>query len=169
MFNIAKDTFMIIGLILIALYIILNIILGIVLNSLNKTMYGKNSIIAWIPLVNLYLLGKLTVNKIIGWLLVIGFILTFETTFTTYDGSTATESLISILPTGISDKISIILNLTIIVLFIYAIIKLVKLKKNNSVQKQQATAFNQDNIIQSTVEKQVIEYNLNTIDENKND
>ena len=52
---------------LIAIYVVL----GIVLNKLNKKIYGKGTALAWIPLCNTYLLGKLTVNKVVGIALII--------------------------------------------------------------------------------------------------
>ena len=40
------------------------------LNDFNKFVYGKTTIIVWVPILNVYLLGKLTVNEIFGWVLV---------------------------------------------------------------------------------------------------
>ena len=48
---------------------IIHILLGIFLNKFNKLVYGEGSILAWFPIFNLYLLGKLTVNKYVGWIL----------------------------------------------------------------------------------------------------
>ena len=39
------------------------------LNNLHQTLYGKRTILVWIPIVNVYLLGKMTVNKLVGWIL----------------------------------------------------------------------------------------------------
>ncbi len=47
------------------------ILFGIILFKLNKAINKKVTLIAWIPIVNIYLLGKLTVNKIVGWILII--------------------------------------------------------------------------------------------------
>lgn len=53
------------------LVITIYVIQAIILTKLNKKMYGKGSALAWIPFANLYLLGKLTVNEIVGWILVV--------------------------------------------------------------------------------------------------
>ena len=57
--------------IVLILVIVLYVVLGIVLNKLNKLMYGKGTAMAWIPLANIYLLGKLTVSKLLGWILLV--------------------------------------------------------------------------------------------------
>ena len=49
--------------------ILIYILVGILLNKLNKVMYGKGTALAFIPFCNVYLLGKLTINKIVGWVL----------------------------------------------------------------------------------------------------
>lgn len=45
---------------------ILYMVGAFILNKTNKIIYGKNTILAWIPFINLYLLGKLTFGKIFG-------------------------------------------------------------------------------------------------------
>ena len=47
------------------------IFLGIFLNKYSKLKTGKGTAIAWIPVINVYVLGKLAFNKIVGWLLVV--------------------------------------------------------------------------------------------------
>ncbi len=42
---------------------------SIFLNKFNKLIYGKATIMAWIPICDLYLLGKLAVNKNVGLIL----------------------------------------------------------------------------------------------------
>lgn len=56
---------------------IISIIPGFIIYKLNKIMYHEKSIMAWIPIVNIYLLGKLTINKMVGKLLIIGLIIVF--------------------------------------------------------------------------------------------
>ena len=51
------------SLLYIIILIILWIIEGIIINKLHKEMYGKATALAWVPFCNIYLLGKLTVNK----------------------------------------------------------------------------------------------------------
>ena len=72
-------------------------------------MYREKSIMAWIPIVNIYLLGKLTTNKIGGILLFLGLIIVFcfDVPFIMF----------------------ILYIIILIVIYIYAIIKYIKLKK----------------------------------------
>ena len=60
-------------------------LLAIFLNNLNKKVNGTTSVMAWIPLANVYLLGKLTFSKDAGYGLVALFILsgTLKLTFAT--------------------------------------------------------------------------------------
>ena len=85
---------------------LLSILPGILLYKLNKVMRLEKSIIAWIPIYNIYLLGKLTINELFARLLVIGLFI-----FIGWD------------ITGI------LYCITIALLYIYAIIKYIKLKK----------------------------------------
>jgi len=94
---------------LIAIYVVL----GIVLNKLNKKIYGKGTALAWIPLCNTYLLGKLTVNKIFGFILIALQILGF-----------------GLIPQQFQLMYSAINGMLFIGLFIYAIVKLNKLGKS---------------------------------------
>ena len=102
---------------------------GIILTKLNKLMYGKGTPMAWIPLANVYLLGKLTVNKIVGWVLIAFFILSCSVSIS-INGN---ETTYGILPENIRSIVSTIYSLVAFVLFIYAIVKYVKLKKSGGV------------------------------------
>ena len=110
-----------IAILLIAIYVVL----GIFLNKYNKLVNGKGTAMAWIPIANLYLLGKLTVNKVVGWVLVILTLITGTST-TTING---VETEHSLLPAGVSRIITIIVNIAVVGLFIYGVIKYNKLKK----------------------------------------
>lgn len=114
--------------VLLVIVIAIYIVQGIFLTKLNKLMYGKGTALAWIPIANAYLLGKLTINKVVGWILVIG---TFSTmTFTTT--LNGVEKTTSILPASISSTVSNIISIAELVLLIYAIIKYFKLKKEGN-------------------------------------
>ncbi|MEG0826705.1 MAG: hypothetical protein RR404_04480 [Bacilli bacterium] len=112
--------------------IIIYVVFAIFLNKLNKLMYNKKTPMAWIPIFNIYLLGKLAVNKLVGWILVICVFLT-STSTTTVNG-VKTES--GILPSGIRSVVSTVYLIAVIALFIYAIIKYYKLKKNKNGVKE---------------------------------
>lgn len=97
---------------------------AIILNSLNKKMYGKGTALAWIPICNIYLLGKLTIHKIMGWILVALFFLTGNTTV----AINGLKKTYSILPAGINSFVKNIYSIGVFGLFIYAIVKNVQLK-----------------------------------------
>ena len=96
------------------------------LNKLHKLMYGKGTIFAWLPLFQVYLLGKLTINKSVGWGLVLcSFV--FSTSTSTLNGVTVDSSFIKYAP--LRNLLSTALTYAEIGLLIYAIIKYMKLKK----------------------------------------
>lgn len=95
------------------------------LSKFNKLVYGKGTALAWIPIANVYLLGKLTINKVAGWVLVACSLLSGTYT-TTINGIETTHT---ILPEGISWLVSTVYSIAVLVLFIYAIIKYNQLKK----------------------------------------
>jgi len=115
------------GFVFIFFLVILAIYIGcaIFLNKFNKLVYGKGTPMCWIPFANIYLLGKLTVNKIVGWILIICIILSTE--FTVTINGVSTQG--TILPAGISLIVSTLYGIAVFVLFIYAIVKYNKLKK----------------------------------------
>ena len=43
------------------------------LNKFNKLIYGKFTVMSLIPIFDIYLLGKLTINKVFGLILVINY------------------------------------------------------------------------------------------------
>ncbi len=105
--------------------LIIYILVSIFLNQLNKQIYGKGTPMCWIPLANIYLLGKLAVNKIVGWLLIAAIMLTASYTITINEKSVTYYPL----PEPVKSVFSKALGCFIFVLFIYAITKYVKLKK----------------------------------------
>lgn len=136
------------------LYIIISIILwiieGIIINKLHKEMYGKATVLAWVPFCNIYLLGKLTVNKTVGWALAISKILTYTIT-TTVNG---VQKTYSILPSSISTLLSGIVGIITFCLLIYAIVKYKRLEKSNNIQNQ--TNIAQQQMYQQPVPQQQV-------------
>lgn len=55
---------------LLVIALIIYICTAIFLNKFNKLKYGKGTFMAWIPVFQQYLIGKLAVNKTVGWILV---------------------------------------------------------------------------------------------------
>ncbi len=78
--------------IIIVILIMLYTMLAIFLNNFHKKVYGTPNVMAWIPLANVYLLGKLTFNKDAGYGLVALFILS-GTLKLTFDKTTIVLSL----------------------------------------------------------------------------
>ena len=128
------ETFAKVILFVFAILIIIYVAQAIFLNKLNKLIYGKGTAMAWIPMANLYLLGKLTVNKIIGWILVICPFLTGTTT-TTINGVEKTSTF---LPEKLNSIITTVHSFAVLALFAFAIIKYINLKKevNNSSENE---------------------------------
>ena len=97
--------------ILIAIYVVQ----AIFLSSFNKLVYGKGTWMAWVPYCNTYLLGKLTFNETVGWVLVGASILSMFVSF-----------------------LSPIYSLASFGLFIYAIVKYFQLKSAKQAMPQQS-------------------------------
>ena len=114
------------------------VIVGIFLNKLNKLIYGKGTPMAFIPIANIYLLGKLAINKIVGWLLIICLILTGDISVTVNNEKSTT----SILPDDIQVIVSLIYSVATLVLFIYAIIKYFNLKKEKQLNSDSSELTN---------------------------
>lgn len=112
---------MAIGLLIVVLAVViaLYVVMGIYLNRLNEIEYGKKTCFAWIPILNFYLLGKLAVNKLVGWILVLSVILTGSVETTINDVTTTS----TILPEPFNTIFSIIYSVALIVCLIVVIVK----------------------------------------------
>ena len=105
--------------VVLAVVVALYIVMGLYLNKLNEIEYGKKTCFAWIPILNFYLLGKLAVNKFVGWILVLSVILTGSSE-TTINGVTTTST---ILPEPFNTIFSAIYSVAVIVCLIVVIVK----------------------------------------------
>ncbi len=121
----------------IATLLILYVIFSSILSKANKTIYEEKNIFAWIPIFNLYLLGKIAVNKIIGVILVlIEFLI---------------GSLISIpyfqnmIPSYIMDIMCLVFIFVIIILFFIVLAKYFKIKKRKRTVYVNYVSPNDDN------------------------
>ncbi len=136
----------IIGLIVL---LIMYIIVAKILNKFNKLKYGKGTALAWIPLCNIYLLGKLAFNKFFGWLLILGSLLVSNYTVT-INGQTTTYSVIS---GEISSVSSYIYGAIVFMTFIVMLIKYSKLKKQNINNKDNSeNKINSGTVIDNDIE-----------------
>ena len=131
---------LIVGLIVFAIVIGIYVLQGLFLTKFNKLVNGKGTPLAWIPICNVYLLGKLCINKIVGWILVGCILITGKFTVTI----NGVKNVYTILPKNITSLISSLSSLAIFGLFIYGIIKYNNLKQ----QKQNQS---NDNLINEKV------------------
>ena len=120
-----RPEYIVVTLVMFALVLAVYIAQAIFLSKFHKLVYGKGTALGWIPVCNTYLLGKLVVNKLVGWIMVVAFFLTGTFTVTVNDA----QSTYSILPENIRSIYTNIYSTVIFVLFIVAIVKYVKLKK----------------------------------------
>ncbi|MBQ8892014.1 MAG: hypothetical protein IJ068_04035 [Bacilli bacterium] len=132
---------LIVGLIIFAIVIGIYVLQGIFLTKFNKLVNGNGTPLAWIPICNIYLLGKLTVNKLVGWILVGCILITGKFTITI----NGVKNVYTILPKNITSFISLLSNLAILGLFIYGIIKYSNLKKDNLNKQSNKNKINNQN------------------------
>lgn len=113
----------------------------IFLNKFNKQVEGKGTAKAWIPVVNMYVLGKLLINKGFGWAILITqitiSILTSTTTVTVNDFTTTT----TILPEPISQVLTTIWGVVMLGLTIWAIVKYFRNKRGYSPSKRDDSSY----------------------------
>ena len=160
--------------ILLVIVIIIYIVIEIFLNKFNKLKYGKGTPMAFIPLVNIYLLGKLTISKPVGLILV--FIPLLTGTFTT--NINGVENSYTLLPADINSTVNAVYNLVTLGLLIYAIVLYFKLKKEkkngtyiNEQEKRPLENQNKDiinNVINATKETNTINPYNDNINNNSN-
>lgn len=102
---------------------------AIFLSKFNKLVNGRGTAMGWLPIANIYLLGKLTFNKIVGWILV-ALIFSTGTLTITINGI---ENKYKLFPDDVNAVVSTLLVILILGLFIYAIIKYINMKKKNKI------------------------------------
>ena len=107
---------------------------AIFLNKFSMQIQGKRSAKAWIPIANLYLLGKLLKGKGLGWTLVfiqiiISILTSTTTTTVTINGETTTNTS-SIVGGTVGTIINSICGIVCLALFIWAIIVYIKNKRD---------------------------------------
>lgn len=123
--------------------LLIYICIALFLNRLNKLIYGKGTWMSFIPIFNIYLLGKLTINKIAGFILVLSIFLTSYYS-TTING---VEKVYAILPSDIRIMVGSFSSIITFILFIYAIIKSKGLKKNKKNNMDEHNATDTNNVI----------------------
>ena len=96
------------------------------LSNLNKLIYGKGTILAWLPFTSIYLMGKLAFNNLVGWGFLVICILSSSYTVTV----NGVETVQTIAPASIQGPLSKIFPLLNFGVFVYCIVKYNKLKKS---------------------------------------
>lgn len=120
-----------------ATLLILYVIFSSILSKANKTIYEEKNIFAWIPIFNLYLLGKIAVNKIIGVILVlIEFLIGFLCSIPYFQ---------NVIPSYIVDILSLVFIFVIIILFFIVLAKYFKVKKRKRTVYVNYVSPNDDN------------------------
>ena len=119
---------------------------AVLLNKLNNAKYEKTTIVAWIPILNIYLLGKLVVHEILGILLVLALLFGI----CVYFNIPYLESIHSLLPKDlvipyILGYLLIILILVIMAKFILNKILREKRYKVNDIKEEPKTMNSQVN------------------------
>ncbi len=64
----------IVKIIIVLVLLVIYVVFAVLLNKLNNAKHGKSSKLAWIPGLNLFLLGKLVIHWLFGILLILGFL-----------------------------------------------------------------------------------------------
>ncbi|MBQ9657828.1 MAG: hypothetical protein IJV31_03570 [Clostridia bacterium] len=126
--DVSLETILGVTLIFIAIALGIYIAIAIFLNKFHKLVFGKGSALCWIPVANSYILGKLTINNIYGWVLVICTLLNASISITNNGQNTT----VGILPESISSPISTIFGIVQLITLIYAIVKYNKLKNEEN-------------------------------------
>lgn len=120
-----------------ATLLILYVIFSSILSKANKTIYERKNIFAWIPIFNLYLLGKIAINKIIGVILVlIEFFIGFLCSIPYFQ---------NVIPSYIIDILSLVFIFVIIILFFIVLAKYFKIKKRKRTVYVNYVSPNDDN------------------------
>ncbi len=136
------------ALLLVAL--VIYIIMGITLFKFNKLKFGKGTALAWIPICNIYLMGKLTINKLVGWILVVGMFATGTSTVT-INGDATTYSF---LPQSIAPAFNTLYGIFTFIIFIMMLVKYFSLKKEKKNENNAQPVMEQP--ITQTVEPQPV-------------
>ena len=118
---------------------VIYILWGLFLSSFNKLIEGKGTILGFIPICNLYLLGKLTFNSFMGLILVLAsFVVTALTA--KVNGAYVLEKYI---PKEYFDQLLTYYSIVILAVFLIAIMKYLGLRL---APKDDNRSFKDDNI-----------------------
>lgn len=100
------------------------IAVGILVNRFSFLLYGKKNHLAWLPFYQIYLLGKLVINQLVGWVLGIGGVFYCLIIFSVNENSFLSKAFTIVYSNYVS-----FYSIVIVGIYIYAIFKYRKLKK----------------------------------------
>ena len=127
------------GVMFFVVIIVIYILWGLFLSSFNKLIEGHGTILGFIPICNLYLLGKLTFNSFMGLILVLAsFVCSIITT--QVNGVYVLEKY---LPKAFLDQVVTYYSIVILAVFLIAILKYLSLRL---APKDDNKSFKDDNI-----------------------
>ena len=105
--------------IILVVSIVIFIIQALITNKLNKTLYGNSSIFAFIPFLNMFTLGKVCADEIVGFVLMVMLILCFRLEI----GILGVEKTFALIPESTSSILFPYCIFLIGCLFVYSIFK----------------------------------------------
>ena len=146
--------------------IILYIIYCIFIRSFYKLVYEKKTVLAWIPIYNIYLLGTLVINELIGFIVAICSLLfiRFQITFSNFS---INYGVLDMLPEEsrkvIYTKIAPIFFVILLLILIIGIIKYILLNKEHKNKLKYASKINKQNISNNNEIKDDFLFNNNII------
>ena len=127
---------LLIKVIIVLLLIVIYSMFAVILNKLHSAKYGKTTPLVWVPIINIYLLGKLVIHAIFGVILILGLLFGICISF----NIKGLESIHNVMPKEYVFPYQIAYLLIILILFIIA-----KLKHNrivlNGTAKDEYSAF----------------------------
>ena len=126
--------------------LIIYICIAIFLNKFNKLKYGNGTFMAWIPVFQQYLVGKLAINKTVGWILV------------------AIWALSLVLSGAASFTLASIYSLASFVLLIVCIVKYFKLKKQKKYNMEEA--IRREKPLEQTLDENIVNTEEETYESN---
>lgn len=126
--------------IIVLVLFVIHSMVAVFLNKLNNVKYGKTSIIAWIPILNLCLLGKFVFNIIGGLILLIVLLFGACISF----NIPKLESIHDLLPNEYVLPYQIGCGVIVIILFIIAKVKLQRIIRNGLGKDSMTNYINKD-------------------------
>ena len=135
-----KSQSVIVIIIIILILIFIYTMLAVLLNKLNNAKHGKTTILAWIPGLNIFLLGKLTIHWIIGIILFIGLLFGIIVSC----DIKGLESIKGILPNQYVQVYQIVYLAIIVILFICAKLKTNKIIREGTGKDEMTTYISKD-------------------------